>query len=73
MCRHNHCAYLQDNSAPDQVKHSKDDIFVVVLPVKQVVGNSDESHRQQGKRKVLQEAKVEGLTLTIVVSDVIWG
>lgn len=66
-------SYLQDYSAPHQVEHSKDDIFVVILPVKQVVRHSDESHGYKGKGKVFQEAKIEGLTFTIVMSDCICG
>lgn len=65
--------YLQDNSAPDQVEDSKDYIFVIVLPVKQIVRHPNEGHRHQRKGEVLQEAKVESLALTIVVSDVVWG
>lgn len=61
--------HLQDDGAPHQVEHSKHDIFVIVLPVERVVRDANDSHRYQGKRKVLQEAKVEGLTLAEVVAN----
>lgn len=73
VCEWKQPPYLQDNCAPDHVEPSKDDVFVVVLPVKQIVRHSDEGHGHQSKGEVLQEAKVEGLALTIIVSDVIWG
>lgn len=65
-------SYLQDDGAPDDVETSKDYIFVIILPVKQVVRHSKQSHRNQGKGEVLQEAKVERLALAVVPSDVIW-
>lgn len=71
--RFSNFSYLQDKSAPHQVECSEDNIFVVVFPVKQVVRNSNKSHGHQCKSEVLQEAKVEGLTLSKVVPDVIWG
>lgn len=64
--------HLQDDGAPHQVEDCKHDVFVIVLPVKGVVRDANHSHRYQGKRKVLQEAKVEGLTFAEVVADSIW-
>lgn len=61
--------HLQDDGAPHQVEHSKHDVFVVVLPVKHVVRDANDSHGHKGKRKVLQEAKVEGLAFPKVVAN----
>lgn len=65
-------AHLQDDGAPHQVEDSKHDVFVIVLPVKRVVRDANDSHGYQGKRKVLQEAKVQGLTFAKVVANGIW-
>lgn len=65
-------SYLQDNCAPDHVECSKEHIFVIILPVKQIIRHSNQGHWYQGKGEVLQKAKVKSLALTVVVSDIIW-
>lgn len=65
-------SYLQDNCAPDHVENSKDYIFVIILPVKQIIRHSNQGHWYQGKGEVLQKAKVKRLALAVVVSDIIW-
>ena len=69
----NELSYLQDDRTPDQVEACEQDVFVVALPVKQVVRYADQSHGHQGEGEILQEAKVQGQALAIVVPDFIWA
>ena len=69
----NELSYLQDDRAPHQVEACEQDVFVVALPVEQVVRNAHQGHGHQGEGEVLQEAKVQGQALAIVVPDLIWA
>lgn len=64
--------YVQEDSGPYQVEDGKQNIFIIVLPVKEVVGNADQGHWHQGKCEVLQKTKVECQTFTKVMPDIIY-
>lgn len=64
--------HFQEYCRPNQVEDSKQHILVIVLPVKEVVRDTNEGHGYQGKREILQKSKVECQTLTKVMSDVIY-
>lgn len=64
--------HFQEYCRPNQVEDSKQHILVIVLPVKEVVRDTDEGHGHQGKCEIFQKSKVERQTLTKVMSYVIY-
>lgn len=63
---------LQEYSGPYQVKDSKQDVFIIVLPIKEVIGDADQRHWKQGQREILEKTKVECQTFTKVMPDIIY-
>lgn len=61
--------HLQEDGGPYQIEDGKQNIFIIVLPVKEVVGDADQSHWHQGKCEVLKKAKVERQAFAEVMPD----